>query len=71
MEPNISLSGVAFRDIEAFLKEITCIFEDSDEKATAARDLETLKQGSRDFARYYAVFARLTANLNLTEETKM
>ena len=68
MEPYVSPSGVAFPDIEAFLKEITRIFGDSDEKATAARELEKLKQGSRDFPRLgnYADFARLTANLNLT-----
>ena len=71
MEPYISPSRVAFPVIEAFLKEITHIFGDSDEKASAARELEKLKQGSRDFARYYPDFARLTAILNLTKETKM
>ena len=57
MEFYVSPSGVAFPNIEAFLKEITRIFGDSDEKATAARELEKLKQGSREFARYYADFA--------------
>ena len=57
MEPYVSQSRVAFPDIKAFLKDISRIFGDSDEKATAARDLEKLKQGSRDFARYYADFA--------------
>ena len=71
MEPYVSPSGVSFPDIEAFLNEITRIFGDSDEKATASRELEKLKQGSRDFARYYADFARLTAILNLTEESKI
>ena len=71
MEPYISPSGVAFPDIEAFLKEITHIFGDSDEKTTAARKLERLKQGSRNWARYNADFARLTAILNLMEESKM
>ena len=51
MEPFVSLSGVAFPDIEVFLKEITRIFGDSDDKATAASELEKLKMGSRDFAR--------------------
>ena len=67
----VSPSGVAFPDSEAFLNEITQIFGDSDVKATAARELEKLKQGSRDFARHYADFARLTAILNLTEESKI
>ena len=71
MESYVSPLGVAFPDIAAILKEIICIFGDSDEKATIARDLEKLKQGFRDFARYYAVLARLTAILNLTEESKM
>ena len=57
MDPYVSLSVVAFPNILAFLKNITRIFGDSDEKATAARELEKLKQGSRDFARYYADFA--------------
>ena len=71
MKAYVSQSGVAFPDIEAFLKEITHIIGDSDEKATAARELEKLKQGSKDFARYYADFARLTAILNLMEVSKM
>ena len=40
MEPYVSPSGVTFPDIEAFLKEISRIFGDSDEKAIAARELE-------------------------------
>ena len=57
MEPYVSPSGVASPDTEAFLKEITNIFGDSDEKATTTRELEKLKLGSRDFATYYADFA--------------
>ena len=71
MEPYVSPSGVACPNIEAFLKEITRIFGDSNAKATAAREPEKLKQWSRDVARYYSDFARLTAILSLTEETKM
>ena len=71
MEPYVSPSRVAFHDIKAFLMEISCIFGDSDEKATAARELERLKQGYRDFARNYADFARLAAILNFTKETKI
>ena len=71
MEPYVSPSGGAFPDIKAFLKEITRIFGDYDEMATAARELEKLKQGSRDFAKYYADFARLTAILNLIKDSKM
>ena len=51
MEPYVSPAGVAILDIESFLKEITRIVEDSDEKVTVARDLDKLKQGSGDFAR--------------------
>ena len=74
MEPCVSPADVALSDTQSFLDEITRIFRDSDEKATAARELEWLKQGSRDFARYYgyyADFACLTAILDLIEETKM
>ena len=70
MEPYVSTAGVALADVAAFLAEITKIFGDSDEKSTAARELEKLKQGNRDFPVYYADFARLTAILDLTEESK-
>ena len=70
MEPHVSTAGVAFTDVAAFLAEITKIFGDSDEKSTAARELEKLKQGNRDFPVYYADYARLTAFLDLTEESK-
>ena len=41
-----------------FLRELTRIFGDSDELATAARDLERLRQGNWEFSRY---FVRLVA----------
>ena len=71
MEPYVSPSGVTFPDIEAFLNQITRIFGDSDKTTTISREPEKFIQGSRDFARYCADFARLTAILNLTEERKM
>ena len=51
MKPYVNPSGVAFSDIEAFSNEITRIFGDLDEKATASMELEKMKQGSRDFTR--------------------
>jgi hypothetical protein len=63
MEPFVSPEGVNFADTAAFLAELTTIFGDSDEKATAARELEKLKQGNRDFNRYHADFVRLMSIL--------
>jgi hypothetical protein len=71
LEPFIGNNGqISFEDTAAFLAEITNIFADSDEKATASRELDKLKQGTRDFARYHADFVRLTTILECTEETK-
>ena len=57
MEP--FLGHVAFDSAEAFLKELTKVFGDSNEKVTAAHELGRLRQGNRDFSRYYADFTRL------------
>lgn len=60
MEPFLRPNGhIALDTAEGFLKELTRIFGDSNEKATAARELERLWQGNRDFSRYYADFTRL------------
>lgn len=67
LEPYMGPAVVAFPDTTAFLAEITKIFSDSEEKYTVSRELERLKQRSREFSRYYADFARLVAILGLTE----
>ena len=60
MEPYLSDSGaIKFEDAASFIKELSRVFGDSDELATAARDLEKLRQGNREFRRYYADFSRL------------
>ena len=70
MEPLVSPDGVNLADTAAFLAEITRIFGDSDEQGSASRELEKLKQGSRDFSRYYANFARLAAILGIDNRAK-
>ena len=61
MEPCFDPTGhIALTSTSAFLDELSRVFGDSDEKATAARELEQLRQGKRDFAHYYANFVRLT-----------
>lgn len=60
MEPFLGPMGIDLANTAAFLAEITHIFSDSDEEKTAARELEKLKQGNRDFSRYYADFVRLS-----------
>ena len=46
-----------------FLQELTRIFGDSNEEATAARKLEGLRQGNWEFTRYYADFTRPVTTL--------
>ena len=70
MEPLISPDGVNLADTAAFLAEITRIFGDSDEPGSASRKLEKLKQGSRDFFRYYADFGRLATILGIDDSAK-
>ena len=61
MEPYLNLTGhIALTSTSAFLVELSRVFRDSNEKATAARELEQLRQGKRDFAHYFANFVRLT-----------
>ena len=71
MVPFVCPEGVTLDNTQSFIAEITRIFGDSDQTATASRELGRLRQGSRDFTRYYADFARLTAILNLSEKTKV
>ena len=70
METLVSPDGVNLADTAAFLAKITRIFGDSDEQGSASRELEKLKQGSRDFSRYYADFARLAAILGIDDRAK-
>lgn len=70
MEPFVTPAGVNFDNTAAFLTELTRIFGDSDEKATAARELEKLKQGNRDFNRYHADFVRLMSILEYDDTAK-
>src|SRR5258708_544201 len=53
MEPFVTPAGVNFDDITAFLAQLTSGFSDTDEKATAARELQDLEQGNRDFNWYH------------------
>ena len=70
MEPLDSPDGVNLADTAAFLAKITRIFGDSDEQGSASSELEKLKQGSRDFSRYYADFARLAVILGINDGAK-
>ena len=63
-------SHIAFETVKDFLKELTRVFGDSNEKATAARELERLRQGNRDFSRYYADFTRLVNVLGYNGEAR-
>jgi hypothetical protein len=70
LEPFVTAEGVNFADTAAFLEELTRVFGDTDEKATAARELEKLKQGNRDFSRYHADFIRLVTILGYDDTAK-
>ena len=61
LEPYLNPMGhIVLTSTSAFIDELSRIFGDSDEKATAARELAQLRQGKRDFAHYYANFVCLT-----------
>ena len=60
MEPFLGPLGYIKFD---FLQELTRIFGDSNEEVTAARKLEGLRQGNREFTRYYADFTRPVTTL--------
>ena len=68
MMPFLAANGrISLDSSEAFLKELTRIFGDSNEVITASRELERLRQGNRDFSRYYADFVRLVATIGCDE----
>ena len=53
MEPYLNPTGhIALTSTSTFLDKLSRVFGDSDVKATAARELEQLRQGKRDFAHY-------------------
>ena len=64
------MSQVKFDDARALLRELTRVLGDSNEEATAAQELENLRQGSHDFARYYADFSRLAAILEYGDKAR-
>ena len=61
---------ITLTSTSAFLDELSSVFGDSDEKATAARELEQLRQGKPDFAHYYADFVRLTNILGYGDDAR-
>ena len=62
------LGEIRFASTAAFLQELTRVFGGSNEQTTAARELESLRQGNRGFARYCADFTRLVAVFKYGEE---
>ena len=71
MEPFLGpLGHIRFDSATAFLAELTRVFGDSDEEATAARELAHLRQGNREFTRYYADFIRLTTILEYNNKAR-
>lgn len=56
--PHLNNDQVGFENLDALIKTLENAFDDPDRAGTAQRTLRSLKQGSRDFAAYYAEFQR-------------
>lgn len=70
MAPSLSPNGrISLSSPDEFLRELTRIFGDPDEAATAGRDLDRLRQGNQDFSRNYTDFIRLVTILQCDEGT--
>lgn len=68
MEPFLGPNGhIEFETAEVFLNELTRIFGDPDENATAAHELDRLRQGNREFSRYFAEYIRLVTTLGYSD----
>ena len=61
---------ISLATTDAFLRGLARVFGDSDEVAAADRDLHRLRQGNRDFSRYYADFVRLVTIAQCDEGTQ-
>lgn len=55
---------VNFASVDAMLLVLTTAFDDPDRTGTAQRKLLSLRQTNKEFASYYAEFARLAADTN-------
>ena len=69
MEPFVGAAGINFDSTASFIAEITRIFGDPDKNA-AAHELDKLKQGIRDFSRYYSDFIRPVNVLEFDDAAK-
>ena len=67
--PYVHPSGVNLEDTKALIEVLETAFGDPDRVGSAERALETLRQGNRDFATYYAEFSRLIADVNWNSGT--
>ena len=69
--PFVLADRINITDTAALLHILEAAFGDPDRAATAARKINTLRQANRDFATYYAEFARYAADLDWNESAKL
>ena len=69
--PHVQGSMVNLPDVTAVIKLLETAFGDPDRVATAFRELASLKQKDREFSLYLADFQRISADLDMNEQTKI
>ena len=67
----VETGNIALANIDALIQVLESAFGDPNRYATAARKINSLRQGNRDFSTYYAEFQRYAADLNWNEPAKL
>jgi hypothetical protein len=67
----MSEEEIPFRNYVDFRRALEAAFGDPDKRATAERELQRLKQGSRSASQYYADFTRLMATLKWDNSSQL
>ena len=64
LRPYLTTTGVDLTDTDEFWRILDQAFDDPDRKGTAERTLRALRQGTNEFAVYWAEFLRLKADVD-------
>ena len=68
--PRVKSAGIDFVDLEDMIRFLENAFGDPDRKASAQRELQTLKQKNQDFATFIAEFLRVAPDAEFNEESQ-
>ena len=69
--PYLVNDRINLEDTQALIDILENAFGDPDKEATATRKLTNLRQTNKDFATYYAEFARYAADVDWSEKSKL